>query len=57
MVHKPGASMGKAYALSRRPDHKEGVDNDNNEQTLLKTGIFCNSSAATRAFVYENQKN
>ena len=32
--------MGKADALSRRPDHKEGVENDNDEQTLLKLEFF-----------------
>ena len=32
--------MGKADALSRRPDHKKGVENDNNEQTLLKPEFF-----------------
>ena len=32
--------MGKADALSRRPDHKKGVENDNDEQTLLKLEFF-----------------
>ena len=32
--------MGKANALSRRPDHKEGVENDNNEVMLLKPEFF-----------------
>ena len=32
--------MGKADALSRRPDHKEGVENDNDEVTLLKPEFF-----------------
>ena len=32
--------MGKADALSRRPDHKEGVENDNEEVTLLKPEFF-----------------
>ena len=32
--------MGKADALSRRPDHKEGVGNDNEEVTLLKLEFF-----------------
>ena len=32
--------MGKADALSRRPDHKEGVENDNDEQMLLKPDFF-----------------
>ena len=40
MIHKPGALMGKADALSRRPDHKEEVENDNDEQTLLKPEFF-----------------
>ena len=40
MIHKPGASMGEADALSRRPDHKEGVENDDDEQTLLKPEFF-----------------
>jgi hypothetical protein len=40
MVNKPGASMGKADTLSRRPDHKEGVENDNKEVTLLKPEFF-----------------
>jgi RNase H-like domain found in reverse transcriptase/Reverse transcriptase (RNA-dependent DNA polymerase) len=40
MVNKPGASMGKANALSRRPDHKEGVKNDNKEVMLLKPEFF-----------------
>ena len=31
---------GKADALSRRPDHKEGVENDNDEQMLLKPEFF-----------------
>ena len=39
MIHKPGASMGKADALSRRPDHKEGVGKDN-EVMLLKPEFF-----------------
>jgi hypothetical protein len=40
MVNKPGASMGKADALSRRPDHKEGVENNNKKVTLLKPEFF-----------------
>ena len=40
MINKPGASIGKADALSRRPDHKEGVENNNNEVTLLKPEFF-----------------
>ena len=40
MVNKPGASMGKADALSRRPDHKEGVEQDNSDVVLLKPKFF-----------------
>ena len=40
MINKPGASMGKADTLSRRPDHKEGVENDNDKVTLLKPEFF-----------------
>jgi hypothetical protein len=40
MIHKPGASMGKADALSRRPDLKKGVDQDNSDITLLKPEFF-----------------
>ena len=40
LIHKAGSSMGKADALSRRPDHKEGVENDNNETMLLKPEFF-----------------
>lgn len=32
--------MGKADALSRRPDHRKGVENDNDEVTLLKPDFF-----------------
>lgn len=34
--HKPGTSMGKADALSRRADHFEGVQFDNSDVVLLK---------------------
>jgi hypothetical protein len=40
MINKPGASMGKADTLSRSPDHKEGIENDNDEVTLLKPEFF-----------------
>jgi len=32
--------MKKADALSRRPDHKKGVENDNSNMTLLKPEYF-----------------
>jgi hypothetical protein len=40
MINKPGASMEKADALPRRPDHKEGVENNNDKVTLLKLEFF-----------------
>jgi len=48
MINKPGSAMGKADALSRRPDHKEGVENDNENITLLKLEFFCNQGIATQ---------
>ena len=40
LVHKPGPTMGKADALSRCADHKEGVEHDNKNVTLLKPKYF-----------------
>jgi hypothetical protein len=34
--HRPGRTMVKADALSRRSDHRHGIENDNSEVTLLK---------------------
>jgi len=36
LKYVPGKSMGKADGLSRRPDWQEGVDRDNEDQTLIK---------------------
>jgi len=36
LKHVPGKSMGKADRLSRRPDGQEGVERDNEDQTLIK---------------------
>jgi len=41
LIHKPGSSQKKVDALSRRPDHTEGKD-DNTDQTLLKGKWFRN---------------
>ena len=41
LTHKVGTLMKKADALSRRPDHKRGVENDNSNITLLKPEYFC----------------
>ncbi|GLB43819.1 putative chromo (CHRromatin Organisation MOdifier) domain containing protein [Lyophyllum shimeji] len=35
LKHRLGKTMLKPDALSRRPDHKEGVDNDNDDITLI----------------------
>ena len=40
LINKAGSSMGKADTLSRRPDHKEGVEDDNDDVTLLKPEFF-----------------
>ena len=40
LVHKPGSLMRKADVLSRRPDHKRGVEEDNKDITLLKPEYF-----------------
>jgi len=36
LKYVPGKSMGKADGLSRRPDWQEGVERDNEDQTLIK---------------------
>jgi len=40
LVHKPGPTMGKADALSRCADHKEGIEHDNENVVLLKPEFF-----------------
>jgi len=40
LIHKPEPTMGKADALSRRADHKKGVEHDNENVTLLKPEFF-----------------
>src|SRR3981189_2400605 len=39
LQHKPGTSMGKPDALSRRPDHRSG-QNGNDNMTLLSPELF-----------------
>ena len=41
LSHKPGAMMVKADSLSRRPDHKKGMEDDNKDVVLLKPEFFC----------------
>jgi len=36
LKHVPGAKMGKADSLSRRPDWEIGVERDNEDETLVK---------------------
>jgi len=36
LKHIPGAKMGKADSLSRRPDWEIGVERDNEDETLVK---------------------
>jgi len=36
LKHVPGTKMGKADRLSRRPDWRVGVENDNNNQVFIK---------------------
>ncbi|RHW29194.1 hypothetical protein D1B32_23565 [Oceanobacillus profundus] len=36
LIHKPGTSMTKADALSRRVDHAKGIESDNSGITLIK---------------------
>ena len=40
ITHKPGTSNGRADALSRRPDHQHGDDEDNLAQVMLKPERF-----------------
>jgi len=38
LKHVPGKSIEKADGLSRRLDWQEGVENDNEDQMLIKPG-------------------
>jgi transposase InsO family protein len=52
IIHKPG-TYNKSDALSRWPDHKEGMLHDNEERTLLDAKFF--STHATRATAITSQ--
>ena len=41
LKHVPGTKMGKADGLSRRSDWKVGVENDNDNQTIIKDNWLC----------------
>jgi hypothetical protein len=42
LVHMPGTKMIQSDALSRRPDHGEGSEQDNNDMIMLPDGLFLN---------------
>ena len=50
MMHRPGKSSAKPDLLLRCSDHKEGVENDNDNVILLKPEFFTKIRAAA-AFV------
>jgi len=41
LKHVLGTKIRKANGLSRRPDWKEGVENDNDNQILIKDNWIC----------------
>ena len=41
LKHVPGTKIGKANGLSRRPDWKVGVENDNENQVFIKNCWLC----------------
>ena len=41
LKHVPGTKMGKADRLSRRSDWKVGVENDNDNQIIIKDNWLC----------------
>ena len=41
LKHVSGIKMGKADELSRRPDWKVGVENDNDNQVVIKDNWVC----------------
>lgn len=40
LVHTPETAMVQSDALSRRPDHRQGTNNDNVERTMLPDNLF-----------------
>jgi len=50
LTHRRGKSSAKPDLLSRRSDHKEGVENDNDNVILLKPEFFTKNRAAA-AFI------
>jgi hypothetical protein len=48
IIHKPG-TQNKSDALSRRPDHKEGMALDNDDRVLLDSKFFTIHTTQTTA--------
>src|SRR5882762_11181554 len=46
LTHRPGKSSAKPDLLLRHSDHKEGVENDNDNVILLKPEFFTKNRAA-----------
>ena len=44
LKHVPGTKMRKADRLSKRPDQKIGIENDNKNQVFIKDHWLCNLS-------------
>ena len=44
LKHMPGTKMRKADRLSKKPDQKIGIENDNKNQVFIKNHWLCNLS-------------
>src|SRR5882757_5305197 len=55
--HKPGRVNDAPDALSRRPDHREGVENDNSNVVLLKPEFFKINAAKRGQLNLEGEKS
>jgi hypothetical protein len=55
--HKPGCVNDTADALSRRPDHKEGVEDDNSNRVLLKPEFFQLKAAKRGHILIEGEQS
>ena len=56
IIHKPGV-YNKSDALSRQPDHKEGMVHDNEEQVLLNTKYFSARAVRPTAVTSQGDKS
>ena len=57
LVHKLGPTMEKANALLRHVDHKEGVEHDNENVTLLKPEYFKVHALHQGHLIIEGEEN